>query len=58
MCPVSTELNQSIECLHTISVNSVTIYFHYLTLNTTCFGRRWPSSGFHYAKPATLHLEL
>jgi hypothetical protein len=31
--------------LHTISLNNTTIYFHYLTFNTTCFGHRWPSSG-------------
>jgi hypothetical protein len=37
----------ALQCLHTISINNATIYsyFHYLTLNTTCFGRRWPSSG-------------
>jgi hypothetical protein len=31
--------------LHAISVNNATIYFHYLTMNATCFSRRRPSSG-------------
>jgi hypothetical protein len=35
----------ALQCLHTISLNNAAVYFLYLTLNMTCFGHRWPSSG-------------
>jgi hypothetical protein len=36
----------ALQCLHTNFVNNAIVFFYYLmTLNTICFGHRWPSSG-------------